>query len=104
MLNDGRIQVDISDEGVGIPKNKIKQAMEPFGQVSDRPENARDQQGTGLGLPLAKAMVELHDGQLKLESEVGKGTTVFITFPAYRVIPTGAPGVPDNQLNLAHRR
>jgi two-component system cell cycle sensor histidine kinase PleC len=104
LLNDGRIQVDIKDEGIGIPKNKIKQAMEPFGQVSDRPENARDQQGTGLGLPLAKAMVELHDGSLRLESEVGKGTTVFVIFPAYRVIPTGSPASTTAQLDLAHRR
>ncbi len=103
-LNDGRVQVDISDEGVGIPKSKIKQAMEPFGQVSDRPENAQHQQGTGLGLPLAKAMVELHDGSLNLESEVGQGTTVFITFPAYRIIPSNAVQTDKNKLDLAERR
>ena len=90
-LDDGRMQVNVSDEGIGIPKDKIKQAMEPFGQVSDQPENAR-QQGTGLGLPLAKAMVELHDGSLTLESEVGEGTTVFVSFPAYRVLPRKAIG------------
>jgi two-component system cell cycle sensor histidine kinase PleC len=89
-LADGRIQVDIVDDGVGIPQNKIQQAMEPFGQVSDRAENARQQQGTGLGLPLARAMAELHDGTLTLESEQGVGTTVSITFPAYRVLH-GAP-------------
>jgi signal transduction histidine kinase len=86
MLDDGRMQVNVSDQGIGIPKDKIKFAMEPFGQVSDQPENAR-QQGTGLGLPLAKAMVELHDGTLTLESEVNIGTTVFVSFPAYRIIP-----------------
>ncbi len=86
MLSDGRLQISISDEGIGIPKDKIRQAMEPFGQVSDQPENAK-QQGTGLGLPLAKAMAELHDGALTLESELGKGTTVYVTFPAYRSLP-----------------
>ncbi|MBP7722564.1 MAG: PAS domain S-box protein [Alphaproteobacteria bacterium] len=86
MLKDGRLQVDIRDEGVGIPTAKINQAMEPFGQVSDRAENAQYQQGTGLGLPLAKAMIELHDGKMKLESEEGKGTRVTIIFPAYRVM------------------
>jgi two-component system cell cycle sensor histidine kinase PleC len=90
MLSDGRIQINISDQGIGIPKDKIKQAMEPFGQVSDQPETARAQ-GTGLGLPLAKAMVELHDGVLSLESEVGKGTTVFVTLPAYRRLPRKNP-------------
>jgi PAS domain S-box-containing protein len=85
MLEDGRLQITVSDEGVGIRKDKIKQAMEPFGQVSDRAENAA-YQGTGLGLPLAKAMVNLHDGTLNLESEVGQGTTVFVKLPADRVI------------------
>ena len=91
ILADGRMQINISDQGIGIPKDKIKQAMEPFGQVSDQPENAKHQ-GTGLGLPLAKAMVELHDGALKLESELGKGTTVFVSFPAYRASPRKAIG------------
>lgn len=85
MLEDGRMQIKVRDEGMGIPGDKIQQAMEPFGQVSDRPENSNFQ-GTGLGLPLAKAMAELHDGELDLESEVGKGTTVFIAFPAWRII------------------
>lgn len=85
MLDDGRMQITIADEGVGIAKAKIKQAMEPFGQVSDSYENA-DMQGTGLGLPLAKAMVELHDGLMRLESDVGQGTTVFVTIPSYRIV------------------
>ncbi len=86
ILEDGRLQIVISDQGMGIPKEKIKRAMEPFGQVADHPESS-NHQGTGLGLPLAKAMVELHDGVLHLESEVGKGTKVFVTMPAYRMLP-----------------
>jgi signal transduction histidine kinase len=43
-------------------------------------------QGTGLGLPLAKAMVELHDGVLSIESEPGVGTSVTLAFPGYRII------------------
>ncbi|MCB1531407.1 MAG: PAS domain S-box protein [Alphaproteobacteria bacterium] len=85
MLEDGRMQITIADEGVGIAKEKIKRAMEPFGQVSDTHENIGNQ-GTGLGLPLAKAMVELHDGLMRLESDVGQGTTVFVTIPSYRII------------------
>jgi len=85
MLDDGNLQVKVTDNGLGIPKDKIQQAMEPFGQVSDGAENA-NYQGTGLGLPLAKAMVEMHDGSLRLESEIGEGTTVFVNFPAYRII------------------
>lgn len=66
--------------------------MEPFGQVTDRAENAM-YQGTGLGLPLAKAMVDLHDGTLRLDSELGKGTTVYVNFPSYRIIPRKEPMV-----------
>ncbi|MCC7305634.1 MAG: PAS domain S-box protein [Alphaproteobacteria bacterium] len=93
MLNDGRMQINISDKGIGIPKDKIRQAMEPFGQVSEQSENAKHQ-GTGLGLPLAKAMVEMHDGSLALDSELGKGTTVFVSFPSYRIIPRKGIGEP----------
>ena len=85
MLDDGRLQIKVTDQGMGIPKEKIQQAMEPFGQVSDGAENA-NYQGTGLGLPLAKAMVDLHDGTLRLDSELNKGTTVYVNFPSYRVI------------------
>ncbi len=85
-LRDGSTQIIIKDEGIGIPKEKIQQAMEPFGQISDRPENAF-YQGTGLGLPLAKAMIELHDGILQLESDLGKGTSAIITLPSFRTLP-----------------
>jgi len=85
-MNDNSIEIYIKDEGVGIPKDKIQQAMEPFGQVSDQPENAL-YQGTGLGLPLAKAMVELHEGILHLESDVGTGTTAIISLPSFRALP-----------------
>ena len=86
MLDDGRLQIKVSEEGVGIPKGKINRAMEPFGQVTDRAENANFQ-GTGLGLPLAKAMVDLHDGTLRLDSELNRGTTVYVNFHSYRIIP-----------------
>ncbi|HTI85499.1 MAG TPA: HAMP domain-containing sensor histidine kinase [Alphaproteobacteria bacterium] len=72
--------VSVSDTGIGIPPEKIQTALEPFGQV----ENAltRRFQGTGLGLPLAKAFVELHGGELQIESHVDKGTVVKFSLPA----------------------
>lgn len=85
MENDSLL-ISVSDQGTGIPKDRIKQAMEPFGQISDTPENAQ-RQGTGLGLPIAKAMMELHDGELSLESDFGRGTTAFVAFPPYRTLP-----------------
>ena len=74
----------VRDHGVGIPKDRIREAMEPFGQIHD-PTRSNTQQGTGLGLPLTKAMAELHGGKLTLESDVGQGTTVTIRFPRSRI-------------------
>ncbi|MCM2344304.1 MAG: ATP-binding protein, partial [Alphaproteobacteria bacterium] len=76
------LHIVVSDEGIGIPKDRIADALEPFGQVS-RPSDSRG--GTGLGLPLAKAMTELHGGSLSLESDLGKGTVVTVEFPEERL-------------------
>jgi signal transduction histidine kinase len=59
-------------------------ALTPFGQIES--VLSRKNQGTGLGLPLTKALIELHSGEMQIESEVGKGTTVTVLFPASRVI------------------
>ena len=82
-----QIEIQVTDHGVGIPADRIQEAMEPFGQIHD-PTKSSVFQGTGLGLPLAKAMVELHDGMLTLESEEGEGTVVTITFPKNRLRKT----------------
>ena len=63
----------------------LRHVLEPFGQIND-PKHHHKGQGTGLGLPLAKAMVELHGGKLRLESKEGKGTAVFLEFPASRIL------------------
>ncbi len=78
------LRIAVIDEGCGIPADKIRLVLEPFGQVND-PKYFKGQ-GTGLGLPLAKAMVELHDGTLTLESEEGKGTKVTLDFPPERTL------------------
>lgn len=102
LVDGGDMKCMVIDNGVGIAKDKIKQALEPFGQVSERPENS-SQQGTGLGLPLAKAMVDLHDGSLELESDLGQGTTVIIYLPVERVVhKKPKPSLPDSKnANLA---
>lgn len=86
--DDGDMFISVTDEGVGIREDKIKRALEPFGQVDDSAD-MRDvsQQGTGLGLPLAKAMVEMHGGNLYLKSEFGIGTCASFTLPASSLIP-----------------
>lgn len=91
--DDGEMLLVVKDNGVGIPKDRIKDAMQPFGQIND-PTQTNNQQGTGLGLPLTKAMAELHGGKLWLESDTGQGATVTITFPKARV---RHPKVIDNK-------
>lgn len=84
-----RMIINVVDTGIGIAPQDITTAMAPFGQI----ENAlsRKHQGTGLGLPLTKALVELHGGTLELKSEKGNGTMVTLTFPATRVVKREAP-------------
>jgi signal transduction histidine kinase len=79
----GAVSLIVTDTGIGIKPEDMAKAMAPFSQV----ENAlnRRYQGTGLGLPLTKAFVELHDGQLTIESKPGVGTKVKAIFPADRV-------------------
>lgn len=83
--NDNSLTIEVTDEGAGIPENKLRYVMEPFGQVND--PRSFTGRGTGLGLPLAKAMVELHGGQIALDSREGAGTTVTMVFPSTRLIP-----------------
>jgi PAS domain S-box-containing protein len=85
IADDGDLHLVVADTGIGIPKDRIQDALEPFGQVNKPADSSNGMQGTGLGLPLAKAMAELHGGTLKLDSEVGKGTTVTVTLPARRL-------------------
>ncbi|MDY0030024.1 MAG: ATP-binding protein [Pseudobdellovibrionaceae bacterium] len=86
-LVSGEVEITVEDNGVGIPKDKIAQALEPFGQIHETATISKENMtGTGLGLPLAKAMVELHGGYLSLSSELGMGTSVKVTFPRNRVL------------------
>lgn len=84
-LNDkDEIEIIVEDHGVGIPADRIKDAIEPFGQIHDPSTHSEIYQGTGLGLPLAKAMVEMHGGDFRLQSIEGKGTIITTSFPKVR--------------------
>jgi signal transduction histidine kinase len=61
----------------------VKIALTPFGQADNM--LTRKHEGTGLGLPLANAMMELHGGRLLVKSKPGRGTTIVLLFPAARV-------------------
>jgi signal transduction histidine kinase len=75
----------ISDSGIGIPADKMELALAPFGQVDSRLSRKYD--GAGLGLPLAKRLVELHGGKMEIDSEVDRGTAVTIRLPKERLLP-----------------
>ena len=80
----GWLRLSVSDTGIGIAPQDLETALRPFGQIDSR--LARKYQGTGLGLPLTKAMAELHGGRLELQSAPGKGTTAVVLLPPQRVL------------------
>jgi len=82
-LPTGEFAIEIVDTGVGISEDDLARVFVPFVQ-SDGSLN-RQYEGSGLGLPLPKSMVELHGGALTLDSREGEGTTVTVVFPANRV-------------------
>jgi two-component system cell cycle sensor histidine kinase PleC len=86
---DGGQRLSVRDTGPGIPADEIPKVLQAFGQGSLAHETAEG--GTGLGLPIVKSLIELHDGSFDLQSELRKGTEVWVTLPAKRVLATVAP-------------
>ncbi len=80
----GRFNISVTDTGIGMAPEDIPKALEPFGQVDNPMVSVGE--GTGLGLSLTKALVELHGATITLDSNVGKGTTATVTMPAERVL------------------
>jgi signal transduction histidine kinase len=78
------IVIKVADTGIGIAPENLDRVLRPFEQVET--SYARKHGGSGLGLPYAKRLTELHNGDLKLESELGKGTTATIVLPPERLI------------------
>jgi two-component system, cell cycle sensor histidine kinase PleC len=78
-LGDGGIAVTVRDSGIGMSEDEILVALTPFGQVDGG--KARWREGTGLGLPIARALVELHGGQIEIRSTKSVGTEVAVLLP-----------------------
>lgn len=74
--------IRIADSGIGIAPGDIEMALQPFVQIDSTLQ--RKYQGTGLGLPLARSMVEMHGGRFVIESTVGAGTAITAHFPPER--------------------
>jgi PAS domain S-box-containing protein len=77
------IEIYIRDTGIGMDAEGIKKALSVFGQVES--DFTRNFDGTGLGLPLSRGLIEAHGGTLEIESKIKIGTTVILTLPASRV-------------------
>ncbi|HVI89526.1 MAG TPA: CHASE domain-containing protein [Dongiaceae bacterium] len=73
------VEIEVTDTGIGMTPAELEKALQPYGQVVS--EWAKNLQGTGLGLPLVKALSELHHGRLSINSARGAGTKVKITVP-----------------------
>jgi PAS domain S-box-containing protein len=82
-MPEGGLKLRVKDTGIGMSAEQLHDALEPFGRVSTA---GRDVQGTGLGLPLTKALVEANRATFEISSEPRKGTLVEITFPTQRVL------------------
>ncbi len=85
---DSGIVVAVSDTGIGMDPAEIEVALQPFRQIDSG--LARRHEGTGLGLPLVRALAELHGGRLEIASEPNKGTTATVRFPAERSVVQGS--------------
>jgi two-component system cell cycle sensor histidine kinase PleC len=82
---DGAMIIEVRDTGIGISPENILRCLEPFDQIDN--VLTRRFEGSGLGLAITKALIEMHEGMLRLESRIGVGTTVSLIFPAARSLP-----------------
>ena len=76
----GRCHIRIVDNGIGMTPEQLRQAAVPFGQTSALVTHAG--QGTGLGLPIVKSLMEAHGGRLRIDSHPGRGSQVTLEFAA----------------------
>ena len=89
MIEGGELRLRVRDSGVGMTKDEVALAMQPFHQLDTAPRN---QTGTGLGLPLTKAMVDANRARLELASARGVGTSADVVFPPDRLVAPTASG------------
>lgn len=95
--SDQWIEVFVEDTGTGMPKEVLDRALDPFFTTKEFGK------GTGLGLSMAYSTIQAHQGQLDIQSELGRGTLVKVRFPAWEGIPTASPSVKGIQSGSSPR-
>ena len=83
-LEDGGIELFVQDDGPGIPPESLERVFERFYRVDKA--RAREQGGTGLGLSIVKHIVQAHGGEVRVESQPGKGAAFYFTLPAEKTV------------------
>jgi len=89
IAHSGELRITVADTGIGIDQKDIPMILQKFGQVENSLQRKFD--GVGLGLPLAKSLIEMHGGSLHIKSRLGKGTAVCFTVPATRIASPARP-------------
>jgi signal transduction histidine kinase len=89
--NGDRLEIAVTDTGVGIPPEALERVFERFHRLPQ--SRGRDRGGTGLGLPIARAIIEAHGGWIRAESTPGHGSTFRFELPGYSPSPGGTPSV-----------
>lgn len=84
-MDDNWAEVSVRDTGSGIPADKLRNIFKPF--YTTKEADAQGQGGTGLGLALCKDIIDGHEGRIRVESAMGKGTTFTLKFPLVRELP-----------------
>jgi len=92
LRDDHQMQIAVQDTGVGIPPNEVSRMFERYYQASSTSKVRAT--GTGIGLTVAKEIVELHGGKIWVESDVGKGTRFVFTLPVREVSPSAQGQIP----------
>ena len=82
--SDNAVTIEVADNGIGIPSDQLEAVMQPFTQLDTTLH--RRHRGTGLGLPMCRAIVEAHGGRWTLTSRQGKGTQARVTLPPERTV------------------
>jgi PAS domain S-box-containing protein len=80
----GCLNIAVADTGIGMSESDIKIALAPFGQIDS--SLGRTHQGTGLGLPLCRSLIDLHGAELVIDSQPSEGTKIVVRFPKQRVV------------------